>query len=230
MSANLIDVSTGPEPVKVMRLRSGENLFNPSFLGAFHAALDEVEADGDAAGLLTVGEGRHYSNGFDLAYLGSAERTEVLSFVERACQLLGRVLTFPLPTVAAVNGHAFGIGALLALAHDQRVMNQDRGWMCLPEIELGLQLHPFMQELVVAKASRAAAADAILSARRYGGPDAQAAGLVHEAVPAGEVVDAGRRRLEGRLGRGREITAKLKHDLFSDVMGCLGQAPWADPA
>ncbi len=225
-----IDVSSAAGPVRILTMRAGENLLNPAFLDRFHSALDQVEADLEAAGLVTVGEGRYFCNGFDLGYLGSAEPEAVLLFVERTCELLGRVLTFPMPTVAAVNGHAFGVGAILALAHDQRVMNEERGWLCLPEIDLGLRLHPFLQELVVAKLGRARAADAILSGARHAGPDAAAVGFVHEACPAAELIDAATRRLEGRLGRGRQITADLKRDLFGPVLDRLGTAPWGSGA
>ena len=227
MERALIDVSPGPDPVRVVTFQSGENVFNPAFLAAFHEALDMVEADADAAAMVTTGDGRHYCGGFDLGYLGSAGRDEVLAFVEKTCALLGRIVSFPLPTVAAVNGHAFGVGAILALAHDQSVMNSERGWMCLPEIELGLQLHPFLQELVVAKLGRRLAADAILGATRYGGREAESAGLVHEAAAPAQVLEVARRRLDGRLGRGRDITAKLKGDLFATVLEQLGRAPWA---
>jgi enoyl-CoA hydratase/carnithine racemase len=47
---------------------------------------------------------------------------------------------FPLPTVAAVTGHAFGAGAFLALSCDWRVQDAARGWMCFPEVDLGLAL------------------------------------------------------------------------------------------
>lgn len=48
------------------------------------------------------------------------------------------MLTLPMPTVAAVTGHAFGGGALLAMAHDWRVMRGDRGYFCFPEVDIRL--------------------------------------------------------------------------------------------
>ena len=95
------------------------------------------DAGRDARALVTVGTGKHYSNGFDLDFLGALPRGDLEAFMDRVLRLLTRLLTFPVPTVAAVNGHAFGIGAMLALAHDRRVMRADRGWFCLPEIDLG---------------------------------------------------------------------------------------------
>ena len=88
------------------------------------------------------------------------------------------ILVFPIPTVAAMNGHAFGIGALLALAHDQRVQNAERGWFCLPEVDLRMRFNPFQLGLVVGKLSRPTANEAVLSGRRYDGAASLAAGIV----------------------------------------------------
>ncbi len=49
------------------------------------------------------------------------------SYIASVLEVMARVLVFPAFTVAAMNGHAFGAGAQIALAHDQRVMRADRG-------------------------------------------------------------------------------------------------------
>ena len=54
--------------------------------------------------------------------------------------LAARLITFPMPTVGAINGHAFGAGFMWALSHDQRVMRVDRGLMCANEIEIGIAM------------------------------------------------------------------------------------------
>ncbi len=57
----------------------------------------------------------------------------------------------PLPTAAAINGHAFGFGALLALACDRRIMRSDRGFFCLPELDLKVAIPRPMMELLKLK-------------------------------------------------------------------------------
>src|SRR5918997_1856517 len=104
----------------VVHLDHGVNAFERVFVEELHAALDVVEANESARALVTVGAHKHYSNGFDIEFLGSLDGSALASFMERALGVLARLLTFPVPTAAAVNGHAFGIGALLALAHDRR--------------------------------------------------------------------------------------------------------------
>ena len=129
-------------------LQNGENRFNPAFVAAINAALDTVEAADGAAALVTVGEGKFFSNGLDLDWiLGSGEagmRFVAVDFLG----MLRRVLALPVPTVAALNGHTFAGGCLLAMAHDYRFMRKDRGYICMNEIELPMPLSPAMAALL----------------------------------------------------------------------------------
>src|SRR4029077_14416293 len=102
-------------------------------------------------------------------------------------RLLGRLVTFPVPTVAAVNGHAFGAGAVLAVAHDFLVMREDRGYWCLPEADLGLPLTPALFAVVAAKLPARGGQEAILTGRRYGGGARGGRGPVSHAGPGEQV-------------------------------------------
>src|SRR5665811_404494 len=110
--------------------QSGENRLNESFVGEVNEALDKVENAGLPTALVTTGAGKFYSNGLDLDWLGTA--ADPGGFMDEVHRLLFRVLTFPAVTVAAVNGHAFAAGAMLATAHDFMIMRSDRGYWCLP--------------------------------------------------------------------------------------------------
>jgi Delta3-Delta2-enoyl-CoA isomerase len=49
-------------------------------------------------------------------------------------------MTFPVPTMTAINGHAYAGGLILAMAHDFRIMRGDYGFLCLSEINLDFPL------------------------------------------------------------------------------------------
>jgi Delta3-Delta2-enoyl-CoA isomerase len=123
--------------VFVLRMRGGENRFNLEWLDGVNEALDRVEATEGACALVTTGDGKFYSNGMDLDWLATVP-SQAGDYLRAIYRLLGRVLGFPAITVAAVNGHAFGAGALLTVAHDFAVMRADRGYWCMPEADLGL--------------------------------------------------------------------------------------------
>jgi enoyl-CoA hydratase/carnithine racemase len=174
------------DDVHVVDLGDSENRFSPYWLTAMTAILDEVTAK--PAPLVTVGVGKFYTNGLDLDWL-MAHGDQAASYVAGVQDLLARLLTLPMPTVAAVNGHAFGAGAMFALAHDWRVMRADRGYFCFPEADIRIPFTPGMAALIQAKVTPATAVSAMTTAHRFGGPAAAEAGLVDLAVAEAEVLE-----------------------------------------
>jgi enoyl-CoA hydratase/carnithine racemase len=207
--------------IRVLHLGDERNEFDADFVAKLDEMLRSIEDDPDATALITTASGKHYSNGFDLTFLGSLELDELMAFMDRTSRALGRLLVFPVPTVAAVNGHAFGIGALLALAHDQRVQNAERGWFCLPEVDLKMRFNPFQLAIVTGKLSRPTANEAVLSGRRYDGPASVAAGIAEASVAPDALVDTAIELATPRLGKDRSIVATLKGDLHARILGQL---------
>ena len=102
-------------------------------------------------------------------------------------ELFARVLSLPIITVAALQGHTFAAGAMLSLAHDFRVMRADRGFWCLPEVDIDIPFTPGMSALIQARLPQPAMHEAMTTGRRYGGTDALTAGIVDRAVGQDEV-------------------------------------------
>ncbi|CAG8594011.1 3498_t:CDS:2 [Diversispora eburnea] len=136
-------------PLFILTMKNGENRFTTTFVNALFLALDNIEQireveDGQPAALITVGEGKFFSNGLDLEHALSTPGF----FDDYYLKLLVRILTFPIPTVAALNGHSFAGGCMLALAHDYRVMRSDKGYICMNEVDIPSPLHPGMAAIV----------------------------------------------------------------------------------
>lgn len=159
-----------------------EGKFNPASLAEFNQALDQVLADESLTGLLISGEGKTFAQGLDLEYLTAEKPDTAMDFVHQCMQMIGRLLSFPIPVVSAINGHAFGLGAMIALASDYQVMREDRGYFCLPEVDLGMVLIPSMNALVINKMNNKAVRDSLLTGGKISGPSAQTAGLSINAV------------------------------------------------
>jgi Delta3-Delta2-enoyl-CoA isomerase len=202
--------------VFVLDLGDDENRFHPDWLVEVGAALDEVERATPRA-LVTTASGRFFSNGLDLEWLGR-HGDRLASYVGDVQALLARVLEFPAPTVAAVQGHAFAAGAMLALAHDFRVMRADRGFFCLPEVDINLPFAPGMSALVQHKLAPAAALEAMTTGRRFGGTDAAAAGVVDTAVEEAEVLAAAVARVAPLAGKNPGTLGAIKAGMFADTL------------
>ena len=140
------------EHVAVVTMNSGENRFNFPFFEAFREVLEKIEHETDARVLVVKSSDQKiWSNGIDLDWLLPAAEKEGPAlrnrFLAEMFGLMRRVLTYPMPTIAAITGHAFAGGAFLAFAHDFRFMRSDRGWLCLPEVDLGMPLGPVFTAL-----------------------------------------------------------------------------------
>lgn len=207
------------DKIAVLDLGDGENRFSPTFLDELNAHLDAVLADG-AHALITTASGKFYSNGLDLEWL-SANGERADWYVGQVHALFARVLTLGVPTVAAMPGHAFGAGAMLAIAHDYRIMRADRGYFCFPEVDIRIPFTPGMAALIQAKLTPQTAVASMTTGRRWGGVDAAAAGIVDATAPEGELVSAATELLAPLGAKDPGTLAAIKQTMFATAVEAL---------
>jgi enoyl-CoA hydratase/carnithine racemase len=206
------------DDVLLLDLGNGENRFSLEWMDEVDRHLDEVEGLAGPRALVTLATGRFFSNGLVVELLSDD------AYLRRVERLLARVLALPMVTVAAVQGHAFGGGAMLALAHDLRVMRADRGFWCLPETDLGLSFTPGMAALIRGRLAPQVAHEAMVTSRRYGGTDAAGAGIVEEAAPEHEVRDRAVAVGRQHAGKAGPALGETKRRLSVDALALLGRA------
>ncbi len=211
--------------VAVASLGSGENRFNPVFLEALLGTLDAIEAKTTATALVV--HSRHekiFCNGIDLEWLVPVIRQQDLavakSFFYRLNALFKRLLTYPLVTVAAISGHAFGGGAVFASAFDFRFMRSDRGFFCLPEVDLGLPFFPGMNAILSRAIPRHALVEMQLTGIRLTAEMCLAYNIVKGACPQNELMDAAM-GFARQVDKKRSIVAELKTRLNRPVIRAL---------
>jgi Delta3-Delta2-enoyl-CoA isomerase len=207
------------DTVTILDLGDDENRWSPDWIDTVHAALDDVVA-GEPTALVTTATGKFMTNGLDLEWLGqNADRWEW--YVGRVHGLMARVLTLPVPTVAAVNGHAFGAGAMLVMAHDFRVMRRDRGYLCFPEVDILIPFTPGMAALIQAKVTPQTAVAAMTTGRRFGGEDARSVGLVDATADESDLVDAAVAMVAPLVGKDPKTLGTIKATMYAAVAAAL---------
>lgn len=208
------------DKIAVLNLGDDENRFSPDWLDTVNTHL--TAARSNAQGLITTGSGKFYSNGLDLDWLlAHGDRAEW--YVDQVHTLFNRILTFPLPTVAAINGHAFGAAAMLATAHDYRVMRNDRGYFCFPEVDINIPFTPGMAALIQAKLSPQTAVTAMTTGHRYGGAEALTSGIVDDTAPESDLVDVAITRLSPIIGKSPDTLGAIKTTMYTAVTAVLQQ-------
>jgi enoyl-CoA hydratase/carnithine racemase len=207
------------DKIAILNLGDDENRFSLGFLEEIDSCITDV-VDSGAHGLVTTGGGKFYSNGLDLDWVAShGERAQW--YFGQVQGMLARVLTLPIPTASAVVGHAFGGGAMLALAHDFRAMRADRGYFCFPEVDIRIPFTPGVAALIQAKLTPHAAMASMTTGRRFGGDDAASLGLVDVVAAEGAVTAAAVDILRPLGGKDPGTLGAIKHTMFEHAARAL---------
>ena len=191
-----------------------ENRISPNWVAEINALLDEIETGTGPAALVTTATGKFFSTGVDLSW-GAENLDQINRFIGTVQEMLVRFLTFPMQTVAAMQGHTYGGAAFFVMAHDYRIMRSDRGFLCFPGVNIGATYSPGTVDMVRARLAPHAFHEALTTGRRYGGGEAKALGLV-DAVSTQERVreDAIARAAELASTRG-DVLGEIKRTMYS---------------
>lgn len=200
------------------------NVMSTSWFRELGGLLDRAEKD-EAKGVLFRGRAGMFSGGLDMKWLPTLKGDAARELVETFSDTMLRVWGFPIPTVAAIGGHCFAAGVFLAVAHDVRVMRADRGFICLPEADMGVVFSPGMFALLQSTMPMPAAHKAMVLAHRFGAAEALAGGLIDEAVEHERVVPRALEVAQAIGGKSRTALEGLKRGLYADAFALLGAEP-----
>jgi enoyl-CoA hydratase len=186
-SVGMITVEPAAHDVAVLRLQHGKvNALDLELLDALAATLGEL--DPGVRAVVLTGNGRVFSAGVDLRRVvdgGAPYTAQLIPSLHRAFVAL---FGFPRPVVAAVDGAAIAGGCILAAACDHRLMADGAALIGASELAVGVPF-PVSALEIMRHACGQHADDLLLRARLLDVGTAVAVGLIHEAVPPGELLD-----------------------------------------
>ncbi|MCB2191401.1 MAG: enoyl-CoA hydratase/isomerase family protein [Deltaproteobacteria bacterium] len=162
------------------------NSINSPVMAELEVLLEEVEASGAQVLVFTGAGSSHFIGGADGIEMMQLDRAGGLAFSRRFQALLDRMEASPLLLVAAINGLCFGGGFEFAMACDLRVAAHGAR-IGLPEVKVGLIPGGGGTQRLPRLVGQGLAMEMILSGKLHPGQDAARMGLVHRAVPDGEL-------------------------------------------
>ncbi|HTY41390.1 MAG TPA: enoyl-CoA hydratase-related protein [Thermoanaerobaculia bacterium] len=177
------------------------NALNGAVLDDLAAAVGQAEADGGLRCLVVTGAGeKAFIAGADIAELSTLSPIQGREHARRGQAVLDRIAALPVPTIAAVNGFAYGGGLELAMACTLRVASENAK-MGLPETSLGILPGYGGTQRLARIVGPARALELVLTSEKgLTAAEAERLGLVNKVVPAGQALD-------GALAMARKITA-----------------------
>ncbi|KAI4117324.1 MAG: hypothetical protein LQ345_002413 [Seirophora villosa] len=195
-----------------------DNRLTPAFCTSFILALNILDRRFPKGAVLTTSAiPKFYSNGLDYE---SAVKSKSF-FSDSLYPLWRRLLTYPMPTVALINGHAFAGGLMTAMMHDYRFMNPHRGFLCLNELEFGAPLKPPMSSIFRQKLPNPSTyRTMVLEARRFNALEALQEGIVDGLGMVPEVLKFVQEvKLVEKAKSG--VYGKLKMEMWRETRGYL---------
>jgi enoyl-CoA hydratase/carnithine racemase len=210
--------------VFVLNLGETENRFNFDSIAHLSSLLDQVDAAPGDKALVTVADGKFWSNGLDLDWM-IANKIDLVALVAVVQELFARMLEAPYPTVAVIQGHCYAAGAMLALSHDVRVMREDRGFLCFPEVDIKMAFTAGMNALLTAKLSAQTAHQAMVLGRRFTAPEAHAAGIVDTTASEADLQPNALAYAETLVGKDAKTIQAIKQTLYRSTIDLLRAAP-----
>ncbi len=175
------------DEIAILTMDDGKaNAINPPMLEALNACLDEAEKDAKVL-IITGREGR-FSGGFDLKLMMSLPGPEVKTLVDGGGKLAHRLFSFPMPVIAACNGHGVAMGSFILLSSDVRIGTAGAFKIGANETQINMVLPIFASELVKARVDKAYVTRSMVFGELFDPDTAVKAGYLDQVVDAGDLL------------------------------------------
>lgn len=208
---------------------SDEHRLNPTLIASIRSHLSTVKSQSTPGTvLITVADGKFFSNGFDLAWAAkSSNAVKSLSHMVNLFQdVVADLLSLPVPTIAAVTGHAAAAGFLLAISHDYVMMNRERGVLYMSEIDIGMTLPEYFTVAFGSKVAKPEVRrDVLLRGVKVKADEAYVKGLIDSAYDSGEKTVEAAVRFGEELSKRKfdgEVYAEIRKSLYPELTNVLG--------
>ncbi len=196
----------GPLLTLILNRSESLNALNAQVLDDLSAALDAVDLDTVRCLIFTGAGEKAFAAGADIAAMADMTPEEAAAFSRRGNEVFRRIETFPLPTIAAVNGYALGGGCELAVACDMRLCSETAVFG-QPEVTLGITPGFGGTQRLMRLVGMGKAKELIFSARNVKAPKALEIGLVNAVYPPEELLPAAK-KLGARIAKNAPIAVR----------------------
>ena len=209
--------------VAVITMNNGENRQNLAFAQAMEKALDEALAETAVTAIVLTSAGeKYFSAGVDLEWMMDRFSNNALddmrAFMYGMNAVFKKCLLAPVPVIAAINGHAFGNGAILSCACDFRFMKSDRGFFCFPEVDVSIPFLPGMVAFVKKAIPYYKFNQMKLTGKRVAAPELAEHHIIEKACADKAELMAEALAFAGAFNKKRGIFGEHKHRLHKHII------------
>jgi enoyl-CoA hydratase/carnithine racemase len=216
------------ENIAIVEMCNGPNRMNETFAKDMNTCLDQVVEDKEVqAMVLTSTDDKNFSQGIDVEWIGgklhTRENQAVIDFMYGMNNIFKRLILFPVPVIAAINGHAFGNGAILSCACDFRFMKKDRGFFCFPEVDVSIPFLPGMIAFVRKAIPEYRFNQMLLSGGRVTADELEASNVIVKASENQDELMEDALAFAGAFAKKRGIFQELKKRMHKELVRVIDE-------
>ncbi|KAL2927665.1 Enoyl-CoA delta isomerase 3 [Bienertia sinuspersici] len=191
-----------------------EHRINPTLITSIRSAVSAIKSEALASPdssftLITTSTGKFFSNGFDLNWAKSQSNGNYSNYLKNINHcfdcfkpLMSDFMSLPMPTIAAINGHAVAPGFALALCHDYLLMKKDRGVLYMNEVENGFTFPEYFNVFAKDKLGWKPRRELMLRGKRLKGEEGLELGVVDQVFGSAEEL------FEGALCLSKDLVSR----------------------
>jgi enoyl-CoA hydratase/carnithine racemase len=214
--------------VAIISMDNGKNAHNLEFAQQLLSLMQQVEEDkGNKALILTSSDEKSWSQGIDVPWMmGSIQNgkhDDVKEFLHAMDACFTLIMQYPMPVIAAINGHTFGNGSVLACACDFRFMRSDRGFFCFPEVDMSIPFLPGMIEVILKAIPMYRFNEMMLSGRRLSAEELKEDNVVDQTFEGADALFEGALAYAKTFSKGRGIFAENKRRLHKSAIDGMAE-------
>ncbi|OHD69628.1 MAG: enoyl-CoA hydratase [Spirochaetes bacterium RBG_16_49_21] len=220
---------TKDDAVAIITMCNGANKQNLDFSNTLNAVLDEIIADKSACAIIiTSNDEKNFSQGIDVdwiaARLQNKELQPVQDFINGMNEVFKKLLLAPVPTIAAINGHAYGNGSIMSCACDFRFMRSDKGFFCFPEVNLGIPFRYGMNAFIKKAVPQYKLMEMQLTGNRYTAPELEQHHIIVKACANAEELMKEAISFAKTFQKKRGIFGEIKKRLHEEIVRIIDTA------
>lgn len=214
------------EKIAIITMNNGENRMNLEFTGGMLTTFDEIEKEESASAVvITSSDQKNWSQGIDLdwmvARVGEGDFGTVKKFIYSLNDVYKRILLFPTPVIAAINGHAAAGGAILSCVCDFRFMRADRGFFLFPEINIEIPFYPGMLAFTKRAFPYHKFEEAMLTGNRYTATELEEFNVIRKACEDREAVLTEAIAFAKTFNKKRGIFGEMKKRMNREIIDVI---------
>jgi len=214
------------ETVAVLTMNNKENRMNLNFANAMMKALDEILEDKWIFSVVIASsDEKNWSQGIDLQWLMERRAADDLqairSFLSRMNDVFKKLLLYPMPVIAAINGHAFGNGALLSCTYDFRLMKSEKEFFCFPEVDVSIPFLPGMIAFTRKAIPEYKYQEMVYTGKRFTAPELEEHHVIRKACKDQEELTRESMDFAKTLEKKRGIFGELKKRMYKSIVEVL---------